>query len=219
MLDIIITRKDNIDVVDSLLLHKALKVKSHHRNWITRRIEEYGFQEKIDYFRPKVGVIKKVGRPSKSVLITIDMAKELAMLENNEIGKATRRYFIKCEKQLRKHEAIKLASMETRKTLTEKIQESGENERMHGHGYSTYTKLIYSLTGLTGIYKEWKLDYPEGKVQFRDYIQTEQLRRIEQAEALIKPLLELEKQYSEIKDTLEPVFKHESTKSRIGDGK
>lgn len=204
MLEIEILKKNTIDVVSSKLLHKKLEVKSYHADWIRRRIDGYGFIEGKDYFISKMS--KSIGRPSLNYLLTLDMAKELSMLENNDIGKAARSYFIKAEKELRKSDTIRLAGIETRKTLTDAVQDSGENERMHGHGYSSYTKLIYSVTGLTEIYKEWKLDHPEGKVLFRDYIQLEQLKRIEQAEALIKPLLELDKQYSEIKDTLKPIF-------------
>ncbi len=38
------------------------------------------------------------GKKRRDYLITLDMAKELAMLENNEVGTKTRRYFIQCEK-------------------------------------------------------------------------------------------------------------------------
>ncbi len=41
------------------------------------------------------------GRPTTEYLLTIDAAKELAMVEGNEKGKIARRYFIHCEKQLK----------------------------------------------------------------------------------------------------------------------
>ena len=209
MLEIEIVKKGKIDVVSSRLLHKKLEVRSNHAEWIRRRIDGYGFIEGSDYFIRKNE--KSIGRPSLDFLISLDMAKELAMLENNDIGKATRKFFIKAEKQLRKYEVIRLAGITTRKTLTDKIGESGENERMHGHGYSTYTRLIYSLTGLTDKYKAWKIGIKNApsfwKDNFRDEISPDELKSIELAESLIKPLIEMEKQYNEIKETLEPIFK------------
>lgn len=41
------------------------------------------------------------GRSSREYILTIDMAKELSMVENNEQGRVARRYFINCEKALR----------------------------------------------------------------------------------------------------------------------
>ena len=63
------------------------------------RIEEYGFEEGKD-FSPISGK-STGGRPSKDYRISLDMAKELAMVERNEKGRIIRRYFIECEKRLR----------------------------------------------------------------------------------------------------------------------
>ena len=47
--------------------------------------------------------IKKGGdRNSIDYILSMDMAKELAMIENNSTGRAARRYFIQCEKRYRK---------------------------------------------------------------------------------------------------------------------
>ena len=212
MLEIEIIQRKGIDVIDSKLLHKKLEVASYHADWIRRRIENYCFVDGEDYFQlnSKMSKKKSVGRPTITYLISLDMAKELAMLENNDIGKATRKYFIKVEREFRKTEAIRLSSIHVRKSLTDTVKESGENERMHGHGYATYTKMVYEVTGLTAEFKEWKKDkkiYPElHKGTFREELCEEYLKRVELAESLIKPLLELDKQYHEIKDTLKPLF-------------
>lgn len=61
------------------------------------RIEQYGFEEGADY---RVVALKSAsgrGRPRVEFLLSRDMAKELAMVENNEIGRKTRRYFILME--------------------------------------------------------------------------------------------------------------------------
>ena len=203
MLDIQIKEEKGVSVVDSRLLHKKLEVKSYHADWIRRRIENYGFELNCDYFLLLKNEKQKGsgGHNAKTYLISLDMAKELCMLENNNIGKATRKYFIKAEKQLRKHEAVRIASKRARRSLTDVVQESGENERMHGKGYGNYTRLVYSLTGLT----EKKKAYGN-KDGFRDTLSAEELKRVEIVESMIKPLLEMDKQYSEIKEIIKPLF-------------
>ena len=89
-----------------------------------------------------------------------------------------------------------MVGIETRKTLTDKIKDSGENDRMHGFAYSGYTKLVYKLCGI----KYKKID------NFRDTLTIEELERVKNVESMIKPLLEIKKEYSEIKDILYPIF-------------
>ena len=78
-------------------LFAILEVNSKFADWIKNRISQYGFIENQDY------VVKTTytgRRPRKEYFITLDMAKELCMVENNERGKEARRYFIKCEQEL-----------------------------------------------------------------------------------------------------------------------
>ena len=77
-------------------LYHYLEVKDNYRDWIKNRITQYGFKENEDYI---IESIKTKGRPKKLYWITLDMAKELAMVENNEKGREARRYFIEIEKQ------------------------------------------------------------------------------------------------------------------------
>ena len=94
---------------DARKLHEFLQVSTRFNDWISRRIEEYGFVENQDFLVTQNLVTKNSGRGGnrKAVLeyhITLDMAKELAMVERNEQGRAARRYFIECEKKL--HESL-----------------------------------------------------------------------------------------------------------------
>jgi len=171
--------------------------------WIKRRISEYGFVENQDfvtYLLESTG-----GRKLKDYSMTLDMAKELSMVEKTIVGKKARKYFIKCEKRLRKFEVQRLAGVEVRKTLTDKVDESGENDRMHGKGFSNYTRLAYNLCGMQSEYKFFKKKNPKGN--FRDVLNEEQLKNVETVEKMISSLLELGKEYGEIKNVLEPVFK------------
>lgn len=79
-------------------LHATLGVETRFDDWIRRRIEEYGFADGED-FSSKLR--KTRGRPATDYHLTLDMAKELAMVENNERGRQVRRYFIRVENEAR----------------------------------------------------------------------------------------------------------------------
>lgn len=89
-------------LVNARELHTKLESKQEFANWIKNRIKRYGFIENIDFIKHdnfiKVGNLK---RPQIDYYLTIDMAKELAMVENNEMGRKIRRYFIEVEKRYR----------------------------------------------------------------------------------------------------------------------
>lgn len=197
------------DVYDFIYQNRESKTSFSH--WFKRAVNKYGFIEEID-FKPFL-TESNGGRPIIDYVVTIDMAKELSMVASTGQGKKVRAYFLKCEEIARQHVITRAIGIETRKTLTDAIQESGENERMHGRGYSNFTRLVYSVTGLTGKYKLWK----KGELMtqyktFRECLNPNELKQVELAESLIKPLLELEKEYSDIKATIEPLFKTKELK-------
>ena len=78
-------------------LHQFLEVATRFNDWIAARINEYGFAEDKDFYS-FFSKTPEGGRPAKEYAITIDMAKELAMVERNEKGKQARQYFIECER-------------------------------------------------------------------------------------------------------------------------
>ncbi|EPH5968107.1 antA/AntB antirepressor family protein [Escherichia coli] len=89
-------------LVNARDLHTFLDVGKRFASWIVERIAEYGFVEN-QYFMIISQVREKIGRgrPAKDYHLTLDTAKELAMVERNEKGRQIRRYFIECEKKLR----------------------------------------------------------------------------------------------------------------------
>ena len=95
----ITTNESGNQVVSARELHKFLESKQEFANWIKNRIYKYGFVENQD-FEVFDNFINNPngGRPLKEYALTLDMAKELAMVEGNEKGKQARRYFIECEK-------------------------------------------------------------------------------------------------------------------------
>ena len=92
-----------VETVSARELHTFVESKRQFADWIKNRIEKYGFVENVDYVTFSQNCEK--GRPSQEYFITLDMAKQLAMVENNEKGMQVRKYFIECEKQLKEQTA------------------------------------------------------------------------------------------------------------------
>ncbi|MGK9452567.1 antA/AntB antirepressor family protein [Acidithiobacillus caldus] len=97
---------EEVFAVNARDLHRFLEVGKDFSTWIRDRIAKYGLIEGQDYVcieslsSPESGSSK--ARPQRIVeyILTLDMAKEVAMVERNERGRQVRRYFIACEKRL-----------------------------------------------------------------------------------------------------------------------
>ena len=117
-----------VETVNARELHKFLESKQDFSTWIKNRIKDYGFLENQDY----ILLHKKMEQEENShggnnkveYYITLDMAKELSMVERNEKGKQARQYFIECERKLRETQA-KLAPktyVEALRTLADELE-------------------------------------------------------------------------------------------------
>lgn len=86
-------------VVSARELHTFLGVKSKFADWFKNRADRYGFIENQDF----VTLSKNLENGGRELdyALTLDCAKELAMVQSNQRGKQARQYFIDCEKQLR----------------------------------------------------------------------------------------------------------------------
>jgi len=90
-----------VNAVNAREIHTYLDVKTQFSTWIQRAIEKYDFIENNDYSILNIDN-PNGGRDIIDYFVTIDMSKELCMLENNPKGKETRKYFISKEKQSHK---------------------------------------------------------------------------------------------------------------------
>lgn len=90
------------DAVNLRDLHTFLGISKRFTDW-AKGMFGYGFTEGQDYVEvyPQKGVNPEGGRPSRDWAVTLDMAKELSMIQRTERGKQARQYFIEVEKQAR----------------------------------------------------------------------------------------------------------------------
>lgn len=96
--EVMIGGRTVLGMADARDLHAGLGVGRDYTNWIKGRIKKYGFREGVDF-----EVVDSPNRANqgqggdrRSIIyrLTLDTAKELAMVENNERGRLIRRYYI-----------------------------------------------------------------------------------------------------------------------------
>lgn len=87
-------------VVSARELYNFLEATERFSNWIERQFQ-YGFEENLDYVGCKE-FNTQANQELNDFALTLDCAKEISMLQKSEKGKQARRYFIECEKNLKK---------------------------------------------------------------------------------------------------------------------
>lgn len=86
---------------DGRELHSFLGVGKVFGAWVKDRISKYAFVEGKDFsVNSNFGKNPDGGRPTKEYRLSLDMAKAIAMVENNEKGRQVRRYFLDCERKV-----------------------------------------------------------------------------------------------------------------------
>lgn len=116
-------------------LHEALEVKEKYSDWF-KRMCEYGFAEGEDFcmisgrnsFSENSEKPNKGGRPSVDHQLTIDMAKELCMIQRTERGKQCRQYFISVEEAWNKPEAVMARALQMANHKIDSIK--ADNEKL-----------------------------------------------------------------------------------------
>lgn len=97
-----ISERNGRSAVSARELHQVLQSRKDFSSWIKDRINKYGFVENQDFeVFTQFGENSNGGRPQKEYALSLDMAKEIAMVEGNERGRMVRRYFIEAERKLR----------------------------------------------------------------------------------------------------------------------
>lgn len=160
-----IQEREGQRVVNARDLHAYLEAKKQFADWMKARIIKFGFLENQDFVTYSL-IGEKGGRPVIEYALTLDTAKELAMVEGNAKGKQARQYFIECEKQMKQavipksqSELILMIaqqSVEQEKRLIELEQKTKQLEARLTTGQADYYTIMgYAvLVGKTVSYNE-----------------------------------------------------------------
>lgn len=180
----------------------------HYAQWLKDNVTENPFAEENEFSLILRKPQKQGGRPTEDYKITASLAKRISMADRSERGEQARNYFIGCEQalvriaeQIHKTEIERAKGIAVRQALTKAIQQSGENERMHGNAYSNYTDhIVYKqVFGMRAF--ELRKKYGIGKKDnLRDCFTEEELKAVQNAEMLVSSLMEYGWGFDEIKE-------------------
>lgn len=194
--------KEEVTVVTSLDVAETFE--KEHRN-VLKDIRELKCSEEFRLLNfVQSDYLNEQGHKQPMFYMTRDGFTLLAMGYTGEKAMKFKEAYIKQFNTMEKALFSKIKEREkgiaVRQALTKAIQQSDENERMHGHAYSTYTDVIYkSLFGKNA--KQLREEYEiEKKDNLRDYLTAEELKKVQDAEMLVSSLIAYGWGYDEIKN-------------------
>lgn len=111
-------------------LHRMLEVNSNYTTWF-RRMCEYGFTENADYLTCFPNLEREIhgGQNKQDHQLTIEMAKEICMLQRSEKGKQIRQYFIEVESQFNTPELVMARALKMADRQMKKLQNKLETDK------------------------------------------------------------------------------------------
>lgn len=152
------------------------------------------------------------GKQQPMFLVTRDGFVLLAMGYTGELAMRFKEAYIKqfnaMENALRGKLIEREKGIAVRQALTKALQQSTENERMHGHAYSTYTNVIYKvLFGMNAAQLREKYQL-KASDNLRDCFTQEELRAIQSMECLVSGLVDCGWEYTAVKDFITKTNTH-----------
>ena len=180
---------------------------------VLRDIRELGCSEEFN--RSNFGPISytdSMNRQQEAIVMTRDGLTLLVMGYTGELAmkfkEAYIRQFNAMETALRGKLVEREKGIAVRQALTKAIQQSNEDDRMHGHAYSTYTNCIYkALFGMNANQLREKLGVNK-QDNLRDYFSPEELRAVQSMERLVSGLVDCGWEYSQVKDFIQRTNTH-----------
>ena len=152
------------------------------------------------------------GKQQPMFFVTRDGFVLLAMGYTGELAMRFKEAYIKqfnaIENALRGKLIEREKGIAVRQALTKALQQSTENERMHGHAYSTYTNVIYKvLFGMNAAQLREKYQI-KASDNLRDCFTQEELRAIQSMECLVSGLVDCGWEYTAVKDFITKTNAH-----------
>ncbi len=181
--------------------------EGNYSRWVKTNILDNSFAEEGKDYSSLVKSKAGRGNYAADFRISTSFAKKLAVMQRSERGEEARNYFIGCEQALkrlaeqrRQTELERAKGIAVRQALTKAIQQSKENERIHGHACSTYTDVVYkAVFGRNA--KQLREDAGVApRDSLRDMFSQEELMKLQNAEMLVGSLIGYGWGYAEIKD-------------------
>lgn len=180
--------------------------KAHDK--VMRDIRELGCSAEFNAANfGDISYVDTKNRKQKAFVMTRDGFTLLVMGYTGELAMKFKEAYIKqfnaMEKALRGKMIEREKGIAVRQALTKALQQSTENERMHGHAYSTYTNCIYKvLFGMNA--NQLREKYGIGKKEnLRNCFTEEELRNVQSMECLVSGLVDCGWEYAQIKAFIE----------------
>jgi len=197
--------KEEVTVVSSLDV--ADTFGKEHKN-VLKDIRELGCSEEFGRLNFEQSFyVNAQNKKQPMVFMTRDGFTLLAMGYTGEFAMKFKESYIKqfnsMDKALRGKLIEREKGIAVRQSLTKALQQSTENDRMHGHAYSTYTNCIYKVIfGINA--NQLREKYQIGKQEnLRDHFTEEELKAVQSMECLISGLVDCGWDYDKVKSFVE----------------
>lgn len=144
------------DTVNARDLHEFLENKRQFADWIKQRIDQYGFEPEKDFMA--ISQNCENGGKKNEYFLSLEMAKELSMVESNEKGKTARKYFIECEKKVKTFEipktysqALLLAAKQAEKIEEQEIKLLEQKPKVEFYDQIIDSKTAINMQEVAGV--------------------------------------------------------------------
>ena len=150
-----ITYQDDRPAVSARDLHEFLDVGADYRHWFPRMCE-YGFTEGQDFNPVKIDRVqdeggRMVSRTVDDAILSLDMAKEICMLQRNEKGKQARLYFLQLEKDWNSPEKVMARALRIADRRIKALETENEAQRQAIADFEPKRQYLDTILNSTGV--------------------------------------------------------------------